>query len=330
MDYASYLPSNKNRLKALAASLLLLLVISALLLPNSNKSKVLYAPSHQQNESLHSFSADSQIANVSTSSLRAAGAASGVRLDKGGSDTSVAFSRKLVRTGSLEAVVKSPAETAEKIRALTVDFGGYFEGLQITGEGGSQTATITIRIPSARFDEAKLKIHELSGHVDSEKTEATDVTKQYVDLEARLRNLRAAEAQYLQIMRSAKKVPDMLVVTEKLSDVRGEIEQQQAELATLSKQVETVALNVSLRAEQVAPAAEIHWHPIYDVKVAINDALDGLSSYVSAMIGILFELPVVLLWLATLTFGLFIAWKLFRWVAEAFFGSKKLQAKAAE
>src|SRR5947208_944560 len=108
MDYASYLPSNKNRLKALAASLVLLLVISAMLLPNLNRSKLVpYAPSHTQSESSNSFKADLQVAEAPTSSLRAAGAASEVRFDKGGSDTSGAFSRKLVRTGSLEAVVKS-------------------------------------------------------------------------------------------------------------------------------------------------------------------------------------------------------------------------------
>lgn len=56
--------------------------------------------------------------------------------------------------------------------------------------------------------------------VNSEKTDAQDVTKQYVDLEARIRNLRAQEAQYLEIMRSAKKVQDMLDVSEKLSEVR--------------------------------------------------------------------------------------------------------------
>jgi len=48
-------------------------------------------------------------------------------------------------------------------------------------------------------------------------------------------------------MKSAAKVQDMLEVSRKLSEVRGEIEQQQAEFATLSKQVETVALTLALR-----------------------------------------------------------------------------------
>jgi len=66
-------------------------------------------------------------------------------------------------------------------------------------------------------------------------------------------------------MKSAAKVQDMLEVSRKLSEVRGEIEQQQAEFATLSKQVETVALTLALRAEPVVPAVA-HWRPCTSCK----------------------------------------------------------------
>ncbi|PYX85220.1 MAG: hypothetical protein DMG68_18470 [Acidobacteria bacterium] len=55
-----------------------------------------------------------------------------------------------------------------------------------------------------------------STRIETEKTDANDVTKQYVDLQAQIHNLRTEEAQYLSIMKSAAKVPDMLDVSEKL------------------------------------------------------------------------------------------------------------------
>lgn len=57
-----------------------------------------------------------------------------------------------------------------------------------------------------RFEDGKAEIRKFAARIESEKTDATDVTKQYVDLQARIRNLRAEEAQYLTIMRSAGKV----------------------------------------------------------------------------------------------------------------------------
>ena len=60
------------------------------------------------------------------------------------------------------------------------------------------------------------------------------------------------KAQYLSILKQARTVKDTLEVSEKLSGVRGEIEQQQAEFETLSRQADTVAISVSLHAEAQA------------------------------------------------------------------------------
>jgi Domain of unknown function (DUF4349) len=311
-----YLPASVSGKRVLiymgAASLAFLLIASLLMPPVRSVS-----PKHVQ----QSVAALNQYSGSSTMPAQSRMSASfgGANVREVSAANSLAFSHKLVQTGSMDVLVKDPSETVEQIRQLTLKLGGYFENLQLKGQGASQTATITIRIPAAHFEDAKVEIRRLAGRIETEKSETSDVTKQYVDLEAGLHNLRAEEAQYLQIMKSAKKVPDMLQVTEKLSEVRGEIERQQAELATLSKQVDTVALDISLRIEQVALPTQIHWQPISDVKLAINDALDNLSSYVSAMISFALQLPVIFLWLATVVTGCWTVWNLFRWVAKSFF-----------
>lgn len=137
--------------------------------------------------------------------------------------------RKIVRTSSLEMTVTNPVEAAEKIRAFAEKLGGYVESAQLSSQI-APNATITIRVPATRLGDARAELQRLAVKIDSEKTDAQDVTKQYVDMEATLRNLRAQEAQYLQIMKSATKVQDMLDVSEHLSQVRGQIEQQQPNL----------------------------------------------------------------------------------------------------
>jgi hypothetical protein len=160
--------------------------------------------------------------------------------------------RKLVRTASIDLLVKRPAEAAEKIRSLTEHVGGFLVKSQTNGAQDATSASLVIRVPVARFAEVAAAIRSLGQRVESEQMEAEDVTRHYVDQQAHLRNLRAQETQYLSILKQAKTVADTLEVSEKLDGVRGEIEQQQAEFETLSKQVETVVISVSLHSEAEA------------------------------------------------------------------------------
>ena len=226
--------------------------------------------------------------------------------------------RKMVRTGALELIVISPADAAEQISRMAESMGGYLEAAQIGGTKEAPTAALTIRIPATRFEDAKAGIRKLAARVESEKTDAQDVTRQYVDMEARLRNLRAEEAQYLAIMKSAYKVDDMIEVSQKVSEVRGEIEQQQAEFQTLSKQVETVAITVSLRAVADAQVFGLTWRPLYQLKVAARDGLDAMADYATTMTAILCYAPVILAWSLTILFGGVFGWRLFRWGSRRF------------
>ena len=232
---------------------------------------------------------------------------------------SASTDRKIVRTGALDLTVNSPADAAEQIRVMAESMGGYLESAQIGGTKEAPVANITIRVPATHFEDAKTGIRKLAARVESEKTDAQDVTRQYVDMEARLRNLRAEEAQYLTIMKSAYKVDDLLSVSQKLSEVRGEIEQQQAEFLTLSKQVETVAITISLRAIADAQVFGLNWRPLYQLKLAARDGLDALADYATTMAAILFFVPVILAWsLTILLTGLF-GWRLVRWAGRRFF-----------
>ena len=232
---------------------------------------------------------------------------------------SASADRKIVRTGSLELTVKSPAEAAEQVRIMAERMGGYLESAQIGGTKEAPIANITIRVPAVHFEDAKAGIRQLAARVESEKTDAQDVTRQYVDLEARLHNLRAEEAQYLTIMKSAYKVDDLLSVSQKLSEVRGEIEQQQAEFQTLSKQVETVAITASFRAVADAQVFGLNWRPLYQLKIAARDGLDALADYASTMAAILFYVPVILAWGLTILLAIVIGGRLVHWVGRRFF-----------
>ncbi len=227
--------------------------------------------------------------------------------------------RRIIRTSSLEMVVQHPADVADKITALADGMGGYL----VSSDGGGQNAsaaTLTIRVPAVRFEEARAAIRKMGLRVETEKIEAQDVTRQYVDQDASLRNLRAEESQYLAILKQATTVKDLLAVSEKLSEVRGQIERQQAEFSALSRQTETVAITIALRIEAEAQVFGLNWRPVFQLKLAVRDGLESLATYATAMTTILFYLPTVLLWVGTIVMAIVVAWKTLRWVRLRWFG----------
>jgi hypothetical protein len=230
-----------------------------------------------------------------------------------------AVGRKLVRTSAMEMVVQHPADVAEKITGLAEGMGGYL----VSAEGGGQDATtglLVIRVPAARFEEARAQIRKLGLRVESEKVDAQDVSRQYVDQDANLRNLRAEEEGYLLILKQAHSVKDMLAVSEKLSEVRGQIEEKQAEFNALSRQIETVAMTISLRTEVEPQAFGLNLRPAYQLRLALRDGLESLAAYATAMTTILFYLPAVLLWMGTIVTGTVLGWRTVTWVGRRWFG----------
>lgn len=238
-----------------------------------------------------------------------------------------AAGRKIIRTSSLEMVVQHPAEVADRIASLIESLGGFLERAEDGGEKAT-AATLTIRVPAAKFEQARTEIRKLGLRVESENIDAGDVTSQYVDQDANLRNLKAEETQYLGILKQATTVKDMLAVSEKLSQVRGQIEQQQAEFNALSQQIETVAMTISLRTEAEAQVFGLNWRPGYQIKLALRDGLESVANYATAMTTILFYLPVVLLWTATILLAVLAGLKTVTWIGRRWFGWKAAQVPA--
>ena len=194
---------------------------------------------------------------------------------------------------------------------------------QVSGNDEASFASVSIRVPAEKFTEVREQIRSLGTRVEGENVDSEDVTKQYVDDDARLRNLRAQEEQYLQILHRAATVKDTLEVSEKLNEIRGAIEEKQAEFSALSKQVESVAINVMMRAEADAQVFGLHWRPLYQLKSAAREGLEGVGTYVASMIFFAFYVPTIVLWLFSILAIAAIVWRILRWAITVFFGATR-------
>jgi hypothetical protein len=241
----------------------------------------------------------------------------------------VALDRKLIRNTVIDLVVTNPADQVEKIRLLAEQLGGFLVKSETSGTKDSTTASITLRVPASHYGELRDHIRKL-GQVDNERLAAEDASEQYVDQKARLRNLQAQEEQYLAILKQARTVKDTLEVSDKLNEVREQIEKQRAEFEMLSKQVETVEITVSLHTESAEQSFGIHWRPSIELKLAAMQGLEGLADYATAMLGFAFYLPAILLWFTSIVLGAALTWKALRWGARAFFGWRRPSVAAPQ
>jgi HPt (histidine-containing phosphotransfer) domain-containing protein len=193
--------------------------------------------------------------------------------------------QRIIKTGEVTLEVASVAAATGSIRAMTTGLGGYVGGSQAGTE--TDSATLTLRIPAARFDEALAALREMDAEIVAEATREEDVTGQVVDLRARIANLEASEASYRQLVERAERIEDILAVQTRLDGVRGEIEQLQAQLDNVSAQADLSTLTVTLvpRAEPVETETE-GWDPGADFKKALASLVGVGQGVVSALIWI--------------------------------------------
>ena len=144
---------------------------------------------------------------------------------------------KIVYTGSLELVVDDLQASLAKARTAVLATGGYIGASQEANDGDRSVATITYRVPAARWEDALASLRGLATEVVGERTQATEVGGQLVDIEARLRNLRASEQVLVDIAKGTGKVTDLLEVEARIADVRGQIEQLDGQRLQLQDQV---------------------------------------------------------------------------------------------
>ena len=161
-------------------------------------------------------------------------------------DDAAAFNdgAKILRTGSLQLEVKDVPAALKSARSAIQGLGGYIGASQQSSDGDTTVASITYRIPAERWEDALDALRGL-GHETGEQTDAADVTGQLVDLDARIRNLKASETALVKHLGDTGKVSDVLEIESRLSDVRGQIEQLSAQKANLDSQVAYASLTVT-------------------------------------------------------------------------------------
>lgn len=183
--------------------------------------------------------------------------------------------REIVRTANLTSRVEDAYLAQAEAERIATRHGGFVESSQSSRyASGYPVATVGMRVPVARFD-AALRDLRAMGDVVEQAITGEDVTAQTADLDARLRTLRGEEEQYLLILRSARKIGEVLEVRERLGRVRQEIESLEAQRKTLRTQAAMSTITATF--EQKAAPRRAEEEPNWSSD-AWNTASAGLSA----------------------------------------------------
>lgn len=180
----------------------------------------------------------------------------GIGFSAAGQDISVQALRKVIRDANISILVEDTNRAFDQIRRLAVRSGGYVASAdlsQVDGRGGDDElwGTIVLRVPSSGLDDVLGQLERLAVKVTSKSLSSDDVTDEYVDLEARLTNLRALESELRELLAEVRQAgdpdpEDLFVVFERIRQTRDEIERIQGRLRMLDELIDLSTVTVHL------------------------------------------------------------------------------------
>jgi DNA polymerase/3'-5' exonuclease PolX len=225
--------------------------------------------------------------------------------------------RKLVRTVDLDLTVAHTTEVADAAQQLAARLGGYVASMSTERSEEAMHFTITLRVPAERLDAALSELKRLALRIDREQQKTDDVTDQYVDLDARLRTLRATEGELQALLAESRQrqrgAKEIMEIFRELTEIRTRIEQIQGQLAVLDKLSALSTINLRLVPPEAArPVAGEGWQPLATLRGSLRtliDLLRGLGDF--AIFAVIVLLPVALI-LAALVYFLRRLWRLVR------------------
>ncbi len=161
--------------------------------------------------------------------------------------------RKLVRTATVELVAADVVATVDRARDVAVRENGYAGREQVR----DTSATLTLHIPSDRFDQALDALSELGKVVSREQT-AEDVTEEVVDLDSRIATQRASVARVRALLAKANTVDEIVRIEQEVTTREAELESLERRSQALAGQVamSTVTIRIGKTAAPPAPGPE--------------------------------------------------------------------------
>ena len=159
----------------------------------------------------------------------------------------VSSDRMLIWKAHLSIQVWSVSNAVNEATAMAKQQGGFVEQ---KSDRGDESASLTLRVPVKTFRTAVANLETL-GTVTFRNVEGEDVTEQYIDVEARLKNKIVLRDRLKQLLEKATTVKDILAIETELHRVQGDIDSMEGRIKSLKGQVDYTTVTISLKRKAI-------------------------------------------------------------------------------
>jgi hypothetical protein len=194
---------------------------------------------------------------------------------------------KIIKTATISLEVDNYKDTKAKVAELSKKFGGYISQENENTSSYRLTNTYIIRIQKEKFDDLVKDLLEIAKTVESKVITSDDVTEEYIDVAARLKNKKEAEKQYVELLKRANTVDEIIHVNEQLRIIREEIEAKEGRLKYINDRVSLSTINLT-----IYQSLEIDYGFFSKIIKAVQSGWQGLLGFV---IGIFYIWPFLII-----------------------------------
>ena len=197
--------------------------------------------------------------------------------------------RLVISESYLSLLVNNVTEAQKQIIQTAESLGGYMVESNLNNPQDAPTATVTVRVPSVKLQQALETLRGLAVKVVSENLSGQDVTDEFVDNEARLETLEKTKAKFEEILDNAISVQDILTVQREIISLQSQIDAVKGQQNYLEKSAQMAKLTIYLSTDELAlPYAPSEtWRPAVIFKQAVR-----------SLVGNLRKLGTLIIWLA--------------------------------
>ena len=161
----------------------------------------------------------------------------------------VEIERKLIKEGHVEFATQNMDETRAKVLSAIQKYKGYLSSDKEYKWDERVSQTLIIRVPAKDFDNLLTEATDGVGKFDTKEISVKDVTEEYLDIEARLKTKKELELRYLELLKKATSITDMLEIERQINNLRSEIESVEGRLNYLKSQVSFSTLTLTFYKE---------------------------------------------------------------------------------
>lgn len=212
---------------------------------------------------------------------------------EGATDT---LNQVVLKSGSLSIVIDNFDASQKSITEAAKKYEGYVISISDYGTDNDKVVSMTVRVPAESFDAAIEEFKAIGSEVVDLSINTDDVTMEYVDLQARLENLKTSEKQFTEIMSRAVNIEDILAVQRELTNVRSQIESLQGQINYYDNHSElsTISISMSLNPDNIVIPEE-QWRPLGVLKNAFQAFVEFLKGVFVMIVWIVIFSPVIII-----------------------------------